>query len=123
MVMRSWMGEPRHEPERARLQTTPREEREAAADAGNSAEDYVYQALDVARVLGKLVRPVHEEGQIWDRQHLLWSFLLRSIQTHGYIHACTMAYCMKNRSTCRFFFPWPEVRTQQYDENLKRVAT
>ena len=32
-----------------------------------------------------------------------------------------MAYCMKNRSTCRFFFPWPEVRTQQYDETVERI--
>ena len=28
---------------------------------------------------------------------------------------------MRNRATCRFFFPWPECSTQQYDETVERI--
>ena len=45
-----------------------------------------------------------------------------SIQTHIYIHACTPVYCLHNRSTCRFFFPWKEQQQQQYDEGTQRIA-
>ena len=44
------------------------------------------------------------------------------MQTHLYIHACTPLYCLKNRASCRFFFPWPEQQEQQYDETTNRLA-
>ena len=86
-----------------------------------SEEDYVYQDQEVARVIAKLVRPAVHDNDPWTRQHLLWAFLARAIQTHGYIHACTLRYCLHNRSSCRFFFPWPETATQQFDETLERI--
>ena len=48
--------------------------------------------------------------------------MLRSIQTRLYIHSCTFLYCMKNRASCRFFFPWAQQEHQQYDDNTQRIA-
>ena len=79
-------------------------------------EDDVYCRTEVARVLAELVRPLPAEDGAHAREVLLWSFLLRAIQTHMYIHSCTPLYCLKNRATCRFFFPWPQQPEQQYDE-------
>ena len=31
-------------------------------------------------------------------------------------------YCLQNRTTCRFFFPWPKMPHQQFDANMDRVA-
>ena len=107
----------------------PSEEGVAVPPAGRAApdmnpEDDVYYRTETARVLAELVRPLPSTGA--EPQHnrdvLLWGFLLRSIQTHLYIHACTPLYCLKNRATCRFFFPWKEQPQQQYDECTDRLA-
>ena len=58
----------------------------------------------------------------WPRETLLWAFLLRAIQTLLYSHACTTRYCLKNRASCRLFFPWPEQEEQQYCETTQRLA-
>ena len=65
-----------------------------------------------------------EVKQFWAQtsELLLWSFLLRTIQTRLYIHRCTQKYCLFNRRSCRFFFPWPEQPDQQFDETVQRVA-
>ena len=68
------------------------------------------------------MRPLQVEGTERGREFLLWSFLLRCIQTQLYIHACTALDCLFKRATCRFFYPWPEQQEQQYDENTNRVA-
>ena len=74
----------------------------------------------MARVHAELVRPTCSAE--WSRDEVLWSFLLRSIQTHLYIHACSLAYCLKNRPRCRFFFPWQKQERQEYDESKERIA-
>ena len=71
-----------------------------------NAEDDVYYRTETARVLAELVRPQLPQAGAHQRDVLLWAFLLRAIQTHLYVHACTRLYCLKNRSSCRFFFPW-----------------
>jgi hypothetical protein len=32
--------------------------------------------------------------------------LARAVQSRLYLHSCTARYCLQNRSTCRFLFPW-----------------
>ncbi len=87
-------------------------------------EDHPYYVAEVARVNAELVRPALD----WDappdrvRKQLCWAFLLRTIQTRFYLHSCTMRYCLHNRTTCRFHFPWPEQMEQQFDEGTERVA-
>ena len=83
-------------------------------------EDTLYTKLEMARVHAELIRP--DGTAQWSRQELLWSFLLRSIQTQMYLHACSSAYCLKNRASCRFFFPWPEQQQQKYNEAKERIA-
>ena len=77
-------------------------------------EDDVYYRTETARVLAELVRPILPADEAQRRQVLLWAFLLRSLQTLLYIHACTNQYCLKNRARCRFFFPWAEQEEQRY---------
>ena len=38
------------------------------------------------------------------------------------MHACTSLYCLKNRAKCRFFFPWPEQKEQQFCDTTQRIA-
>ena len=78
-------------------------------EKSESVEHRLYTEYEMARVHGELIRPMLDEE--WTRGEVLWSFLLRSIQTHLYIHTCSLAYCLKNRSRCRFFFPLGEART------------
>ena len=100
---------------------------EPKKDAGGvapdmNAEDDVYYRTETARVLAELVRPILPEDETRSRGVLLWAFLLRCVQTLLYVHACTLLYCLKNRLSCRFFFPWDEQPEQQYDENKQRIA-
>ncbi len=85
-------------------------------------EDDVYYRTETARVLAELVRPVLADDGQPKREVLLWAFLLRAIQTHLYVHACTPLYCLKNRASCRFFFPWKEQPQQQYEGKTQSVA-
>ena len=79
----------------------------------------------MARVTAELVRPDvgGEQWGAYDVDKMRIAFLARIIQTRlPYIHSCTSSYCLKNRSTCRFFFPWPRQPHQCYCENTERVA-
>ena len=87
-------------------------------------EDNMYHQAEMARVETEMVRPF-VAGPAWGGygwQHLRIAGLARIIQTRLYLHSCTTTYCLKNRSTCRFFFPWPRQPYQQYDETMDRVA-
>ena len=73
-------------------------------------EDNLYQTAHVGRIQTEMVRPCvsgkHCSG--WTYEKLRVAGLARSIQTKLYLHSCSPKYCLHNRSTCRFFFPWPE---------------
>ena len=65
------------------------------------------------------------DGTPWggyDLARLHIAALARTVQTKLYLHVCSPGYCLQDRSTCRFFFPWPRQPYQQYDENTDRVA-
>ena len=102
----------------------PGAERGRGGRGGARAGAAAPAAAEVARVNAELVRPVLDRGgpPATVQKQLLWAFLLRSIQTRFYIHACTMRYCLQNRRTCRFWFPWPQQPEQQFDEENERVA-
>ena len=61
-------------------------------------------------------------GGFSDVEKLRVAGLARAIQTKLYLHSCSNKYCLQGRSTCRFFFPWPETPQQQYCLNTERVA-
>ena len=91
-------------------------------------EDALYYHAHVARVNAEMVRPfvgTLEDGTArggFDVAKMRIAGLARTIQSRLYMHSCSPKYCMLNRSSCRFFFPWPEQCQQQYDENTDRVA-
>ena len=59
----------------------------------------------------------------YDVDMLRIASLARMIQIRcGYLHSCSPTYCLKDRATCRFFFPWPRQPHQCYCENTGRVA-
>ena len=72
-------------------------------------EDNCYQYHHMGRVVAELVRP-DVSGDNWggyDCDKMRIAGLARAIQTRlPYLHSCTPIYCLKNRSSCRFFFPW-----------------
>ena len=91
---------------------------------GKYREDNVYYKAEVARITTEMVRPF-VGGDKWgsyEFQHLRIAGLARIIQARLYLHTCSTKYCLQNRSSCRFFFPWPQQPHQQYDENMERVA-
>ena len=71
-------------------------------------EDSFYQLARAGRVSAEMVRP-NISGPAWggyDCQKLRIAGLARSIQYRmPYLHTCSPSYCMKDRSSCRFFFP------------------
>ena len=84
----------------------------------------MYYKAEVARITTEMVRPF-VGGDKWgsyEFQHLRIAGLARIIQARLYLHTCSTKYCLQNRSSCRFFFPWPQQPHQQYDENMERVA-
>lgn len=88
-------------------------------------EDNIYQHAFVGRINTEMVRPTVNPAPDYggyDQEKLRIAGLARHIQSHLYLHKCSPHYCMQNRSTCRFFFPWPQQPQQQYDENTERVA-
>jgi len=88
-------------------------------------EDNCYHRVQMGRVMTEMVRPyVHGEGHggFNDYKKLRLAGLARAIQTKLYLHNCSKKYCLQNRSTCRFFFPWPQQPQQQYCHNTERVA-
>eukprot|EP00973_Karenia_brevis_P086684 12019634-Karenia_brevis.AAC.1 len=65
------------------------------------------------------------DGMPWsgyDVERLRIAALARAIQAKLYLHTCSPSYCLQDRSSCRFFFPWPRQPYQQYDENTDRIA-
>ena len=80
-------------------------------------EDSVYQFAEVARVSAEMPRPdVSSEGVKWggfDWDTLRIAGLARAILVKlNYLHVCSPSYCLLNRATCRFFFPWPQQQHQ-----------
>ena len=66
----------------------------AAADAPvGRIEGGVHYRTETARALAELVRPLPCTDTGHERDRLPWAFLLRSIPTQLYIHACTASYC------------------------------
>ena len=88
----------------------------------------MYYNAEVARVNAEMVRPdvnTLEDGTRWGGYNvgmMRIAGLARTIQSRLYIHTCSPKYCLQGRTSCRSFFPWPEQRQQQFDENTDRVA-
>ena len=88
----------------------------------------MYYHAQVARVNAEMVRPdvgTLQDGTRWggyDVGMMRIAGLARTIQSRLYIHKCNPKYCLQGRTSCRFFYPWPEQRQQQFDENTDRVA-
>ena len=58
----------------------------------------------------------------YDVDMLRIASLARMIQIRcGYLHSCSPTYCLKDRATCRFFFPWPRQPHQCYCESSGRA--
>ena len=88
-------------------------------------EDNCYHRVQMGRVMTEMVRPStfgEGHGGFNDYAKLRMAGLARAIQTKLYLHSCSKKYCLQNRSTCRFFFPWPQQPQQQYCCNTERVA-
>ena len=76
-------------------------------------EDSVYLLSEVARVSAEMQRPdVSSESVKWggfDWDTLRIAGLARAVLIKlNCLHVCSPAYCLLNRATCRFFFPWPQ---------------
>ena len=88
-------------------------------------EDNVYQKHHVGPITAELVRP-DVSGPNWgeyDIEKLRIAGLARAVQMRlPYLHCCNPAYCLKDRSSCRFFFPWPYQPYTCFCENTQRVA-
>ena len=86
--------------------------------------DTVYQRHELGEVSAEMVRAdvsgANWGGHTWETLRVCG--LGRSILRSAYLHTCTPSYCLKDRSCCRFAFPWPEQPYQVYDGNTQRVA-
>ena len=88
----------------------------------------MYYDAEVARVNAEMVRPTAAalpSGGTWggfDMDLFDMAGLVRAVQARMYVHNCTPSYCLQDRCSCRFFFPWPRQPQQQYDENTHRAA-
>ena len=83
-----------------------------------------YHAAEQGRVVAEMCRPdVSGVGcGGYSCEQLRVAGLARAVQSRLYLHSCTARYCLQNRATCRFMFPWPRQPYQCYDENAERVA-
>ena len=75
---------------------------------------HVYQYAEVGRVQTEMVRP-SVAGTVggkpfggFNYEKMRMAGVARSIQSRLAMHSCTTRYCLEGRSSCRFFFPWPE---------------
>ena len=99
----------------------PRQRPAAQTDtkAHANKEDEMYHRLQMARVSAEMVRPdIINNGAeaLWGGYNvgsMRVAFLARAIQSRLYLHSRSAKYCLKNRSRCRFFYPWPEQKQQQ----------
>ncbi len=90
-------------------------------------EDSIYQLAELGRISGEMPRANVSSSVVrfgdCDYDSLRVAGLARSVLIRlGYCHTCSPNYCLLNRSTCRFFFPWPLQPHQVYDENTQRVS-
>jgi len=103
----------------------PRDQRVEPLPEGQYQEDNIYHCAEVGRISTEMARP-SVAGPGWggyrDVAKLRVAGLARTVQSRLYLHCCSHKYCLQNRSSCRFFFPWPYQPQQQYDENTERVA-
>ena len=80
---------------------------------------HVYQYAKVGRIQTEMCRPSVAGtvgGQAFggfNYEKLRMAGVARSIQSRLALHSCTTRYCLEGRSSCRFFFPWPEQVEQQ----------
>ncbi len=88
-------------------------------------EDNLYHMYECGRVTAEMPRP-NVAGDRWggyDVERLRIAGLARLVlERLPYLHRCTPTYCLKDRGSCRFFFPWVETPYQCYDMNTERVA-
>ena len=104
---------PRHAPG-----TEPRQRpRDQCVDpVAEYQEDNIYQGAEVGRITTEMARP-YVKGPGWGGYHdvakLRIAGLARAVQSRLYLHSCSHKYCLQNRSSCRFFFPWPHQPQQQ----------
>ena len=89
----------------------------------------MYHTRRIARVVAEMTRPgvkMSADGTCWGGHcvySLRFSGLARSFQARFLIHQCTSRYCLLNRNSCRFFFPWPKQPHQLHDENTDRIQS
>ena len=102
----------------------PREQVIEPLGPGVIQEDEIYHRAEIGRICAEMVRPDVGGGDWggYDINKLRIAGLARAIQSKLYMHVCSPKYCLQDRTTCRFFFPWPFQPHQQYDENTERVA-
>ena len=83
-----------------------------------------YHKAEMGRVNAEMVRPDVSGPRCggYTVEQLRVAGLARAVQSRLYLHSCTARYCLQNRATCRFLFPWPLQQQQQYCENNERVA-
>ena len=86
--------------------------------------DSCYQLAEMGRVSAEMPRPTVTHGGDWGgygADVLRIAALARTILIRlKYLHICSPVYCLKDRSSCRFFFPWPYQPHQSYDLNTER---
>ena len=91
-------------------------------DLKDYQEDNMYFHNRVARIWTECVRPYVKSDDDtkyggFDYVTLRFTGLARVIQSRTYLHQCNIRYCLHNRSSCRFFFPWPKQPYQCYCHN------
>ena len=83
------------------------EPRQRPLDQTVKQEDNVYQHAEVGPITAEMVRP-DVSGIRWggyDLEKLRIAGLARAVQMRlPYTHVCSAFYCLKNRSSCHFFF-------------------
>ena len=84
------------------------------------------RAPQVARIWCECIRPhvPHSPETPWggfDYCTLRLAGLARSIQSRQNLHSCTLRYCLKNRSSCRFFFPCGALSTWSSCRALSQI--
>ena len=86
----------------------PLEQRILPLPVEDFREDSVYQHVELARVSAEMPRTDVSGATFGGHsvQTLRIAGLARTVLIRlNYLHQCTPAYCLKNRSACRFFFP------------------
>ena len=106
------------------LKQRPRTQKVNPLPDGQYQEDNLYHHAEVGRITTEMARPCVAGVTFggYDVDSLRVAGLARSVQSRFYVHNCSHKYCLKNRSRCRFFFPFPMQPQQQYDANVERVA-